>query len=252
MTAVNELLNLSAQQILITGASGTIGAGIAHRCVEAGARVALHYRSNRAGIDGLLHELGEQAIIISADIADADGVAAMFATLEAENFTPTAIVNNAADQSVAALSELSAADWQRMMATNLDSVFTIGKHAATNLQGCNLVNISSIESLDPAMGHGHYATSKAALNMLTRAQALEFGELNMRVNSISPGLIRREGIEQAWPEGVARWQDRAPLTRLGEAEDVADAALFLISDAARWITGANLVVVGGMTAQSNW
>ena len=102
------------------------------------------------------------------------------------------------------------------------------------------------------MGHGHYAASKAALNMFSRALALEAGGDQIRVNTVSPGLIRREGIEQAWPEGVTRWQERAPLTRLGEPQDVADAVLFLLSDAARWISGANLVVDGGMSAQGRW
>jgi NAD(P)-dependent dehydrogenase (short-subunit alcohol dehydrogenase family) len=115
-----------------------------------------------------------------------------------------------------------------------------------------VVNIASIEALQPATGHSHYATSKAALLMLTRAAALELGPLGIRVNAISPGLIGREGIETGWPEGVASWRAAAPLGRLGTPDDIADAALFLASDAARWITGANLVVDGGVSSNSTW
>ena len=88
--------------------------------------------------------------------------------------------------------------------------------------------------------------------MFTRAAALEYGPDGIRVNAVSPGLIDREGLEDDWPEGVERWRARAPLARLGTANDVADAVLFLSSPAARWISGANLVVDGGMSARSRW
>ena len=88
--------------------------------------------------------------------------------------------------------------------------------------------------------------------MFTRAAALEYGAQGIRVNCVSPGLIDREGLADDWPEGVGRWQQRVPLGRLGTAKDVADAVLFLLSPAARWISGTNLVVDGGMSAQSRW
>ena len=74
----------------------------------------------------------------------------------------------------------------------------------------------------------------------------------MRVNCVSPGLIHVDGLEEAWPEGVARWHEAAPLHRLGQPADVADAVLFLASDAARWIAGANLVVDGGVLTHNTW
>ena len=83
----------------------------------------------------------------------------------------------------------------------------------------------------------------------TRAEAVELGGAGIRVNAVSPGLIRAPGIEKAWPEGVERWLAAAPLGRMGEAFEVADACLFLASDAARWVTGANLVVDGGILAR---
>jgi 3-oxoacyl-[acyl-carrier protein] reductase len=115
--------------------------------------------------------------------------------------------------------------------------------------GGAVVNIASIEGLFPAPTHGHYATSKAGLIMLTRAQAMELGPRGIRVNSVSPGVIYREGIRENWPTGVKRWMDAVPLGRMGDDEDVGDAVLFLVAPASRFITGANLVVDGGITAR---
>src|SRR4029079_17894897 len=106
--------------------------------------------------------------------------------------------------------------------------------------GGAIVNITSIEAESPAAGHSHYNAAKAGVLMYTRAAALELAAHGIRVNAVAPGLIWREGIEEAWPDGVARWKRAAPLGRLGRAEDVADACLFLASPAARWITGASL------------
>ena len=253
MRPVNTLLDLSDARILITGATGNIGSAIARRVAQAGARVALHYRTNAGKAAQLQEELGGHSITVQGDLCSAAGVSQIFQALGDARFSVNALVNNAADQSVAALEHMSYDQWRQVLATNLDSIFLLSQAALPGLaNGGSIVNISSIEGLDPAPGHGHYATSKAGMNMLTRALALESGGAGVRVNAISPGLIRREGIEEYWPDGVARWQERAPLTRMGEAADVADAALFLLSDAARWISGANLVVDGGMNAQGKW
>jgi NAD(P)-dependent dehydrogenase (short-subunit alcohol dehydrogenase family) len=119
-------------------------------------------------------------------------------------------------------------------------------------RGGAIVNISSIEGLQPAFLHSHYAASKAAVIMHTRAAALELGPSGIRVNCVSPGLIDAPGLDTAWPDGVARWHAAAPLGRLGEPADVADAVLFLASPAARWISGANLVVDGGVLTHNTW
>jgi 3-oxoacyl-[acyl-carrier protein] reductase len=116
------------------------------------------------------------------------------------------------------------------------------------LDGGAIVNIASIEGSFAAWGHSHYSAAKAAVIMYTQSAALELGGRGIRVNCVSPGLIWREGIETAWADGVARWQARAPLTRLGMPDDIADACLFLASPAARWITGVNLTVDGGVSS----
>lgn len=242
-------MNLEHEVVLVTGASGNIGRGIAERLATAGAAVVVHCHSNAAAADELANAIGGRAA--QADLSDAAAVDDLL-----NSVTPTLLVNNAARQDVAALPDINIEAWRAMLATNLDGAFQIMQRCADAWRredrGGAIVNIASIEGSDPAAGHAHYATSKAALLMLTRAAALEYGPDAIRVNAVSPGLIYRDGLESEWPEGVERWLERAPLGRLGTPQDVADAVLFLLSPAARWISGTNLVVDGGMSAQSRW
>ncbi len=257
--AVTGLLDLSGRTIVVTGASGGIGAGIARRLAEAGASIVCHYRENRAGADAVaaaIARAGGKVAAIGADLADPGGAEHLLRRASEAFGGVQALVNNAGWQPVAGLMEISAADWAHMMAVNTAGPFLLTQafaaHAREAGHGGAVVNIASIEAHRPAPGHAHYATSKAALMMFTKAAALELGPAGIRVNSVSPGLIHRDGIEQGWPEGVERWKNAAPLTRLGQPEDVADAVLFLLSDAARWITGADLVVDGGVSARPTW
>lgn len=245
-----ELLDLTGETVLVTGASGNIGTAIAARLAEAGATIVAHYYSNEAAARELVDRIG-QGEIVQADLREETAVGTMISSTR-----PTMLVHNAAAQPVAALGEMSLAGWRDVMAANLDSAFLITQRAARAWiearRAGAIVNIASIEGMDPAVGHAHYATSKAGLLMLTRAAALEFGSYGIRVNCVAPGLIDRDGLARDWPDGVARWHDRVPLGRMGSPIDVADAVLFLLSPAARWISGSNLVVDGGMSAQSKW
>jgi NAD(P)-dependent dehydrogenase (short-subunit alcohol dehydrogenase family) len=146
-------------------------------------------------------------------------------------------------------------EWDLVINSNLRSTFLCTQAAAKQMiaqgSGGAIVNIASIEGENPAPMHSHYSAAKGGVLIYTVAAAQELGAHAIRVNAVVPGLIWREGIEQAWPEGVARWQKAAPLKRLGLPSDVADACLFLTSQAARWITGASLRVDGGvMTHQT--
>lgn len=255
--AVSELLDLTGRTAIVTGASGGIGAGIVRRFVEAGANVVCHYHGNREVAESLAKEIGAKAIAIGADVSTSEGVETLVSkTLEAFGRIDI-LVNNAGHQPVEMLADLSQEGWSRMMAINAAGPFLLTQALAAHLRETGretgaVVNIASIEAHHPAPGHGHYASSKAALVMFTKAAALEFGDIGLRVNSISPGLIHREGIEEGWPEGVGRWKSAAPLKRLGRPADIADAALFLASDAARWITGTDLIVDGGVSTRPTW
>jgi NAD(P)-dependent dehydrogenase (short-subunit alcohol dehydrogenase family) len=180
----------------------------------------------------------------------------MFDRLKDKGLEFDGLVNNAAVQPVVELANISRQDWRHVLECNLEGAFMTATSAArawadAGVRG-DIVNIASIEGLDPAIGHAHYASSKAGLLMMTRAMALEFGPQGTRVNAVSPGLVDRNGLQEEWPEGVAKWERNAPLGRLGLPGDVADAVLFLLSPAARWISGANLVVDGGMSVVPRW
>jgi NAD(P)-dependent dehydrogenase (short-subunit alcohol dehydrogenase family) len=240
---VASLLDLDGVVAVVTGASGNIGAGIARRLHEAGASVVAHGR--RAP-----DELGERATSVLGDV---ERDAAEICTTAVDTFGRLDIVvNNAGIQPVAPLESLGREEVAEMLRINVAGVAAMTREAAARMPaGGAIVNVASIEGIQPASGHSHYAASKAAVIMHTRAAALELGPKGIRVNCVSPGLIDAPGLE-AWPEGVARWHAAAPLHRLGTPGDVADAVLFLVSPGARWISGANLVVDGGVLAHNTW
>lgn len=254
----NELFDLSGKVALVTGASRNIGAGIAKRLAEAGAAVVVHYRSGADSAGALVDAItaaGGRARALQAELSDPDSVAALVtATIDAFGGLDIAI-NNAGSFPVQSLLDMTFAEWQSMYADNVESAFLCTRAAARHMRaagGGAIVNVASIESLAPAPDHSHYGSAKAAVAMFTRAAAQELGPHGIRVNAVSPGLIARPGIAEDWPDGVARWMKQVPLQRLGEPEDVADACLFLVSPAARWISGHNLVVDGGMLSAKIW
>jgi NAD(P)-dependent dehydrogenase (short-subunit alcohol dehydrogenase family) len=248
---VDRLLALTGQVALVTGASGNIGAGIARRLHEAGASVVVHAQRDRDRVAPLATELGERATVATGDV-ERDARALCGVALEAFGRLDV-LVNNAAIQPVAPLHEIGNEDLVELLRVNVAGVAALTREAAALMSaGASIVDVASIEGLQPAFSHSHYAASKAAVIMHARAAALELGPRGIRVNCVSPGLIDAPGLDTAWPEGVARWRAAAPLGRLGQPADVADAVLFLASPAARWISGANLVVDGGVLAHNTW
>jgi 3-oxoacyl-[acyl-carrier protein] reductase len=246
---VASLLDLSGLVAVVTGSSGNIGAGIARRLHEAGGSVVVHAQSDPARLEPLL---GHRVAAVVGDIARE---ARAICRTAVESFGRLDIVvNNAGIQPVAALEAIGDDELAEMLRVNVQGVASMTRAGAAAMAGHGgaIVNISSIEGLQPAFLHSHYAASKAAVVMHTRAAALELGPAGIRVNCVSPGLIDAPGLDTVWPEGVARWHAAAPLGRLGEPADVADAVLFLASPAARWISGANLVVDGGVLTHNTW
>lgn len=242
--------DFSGDVVLVTGASGGIGAGLARRFAGAGARAAVHYHANRDGAEKLAEEIGGTAF--GADLGTEAGCAGLMEAVVARLGPVDHLVNNAGLQPVKAFIDIDGQDIAQMMAANLAAPTLLTRALAKAGRRASVVNIASIEGMQPAGGHSHYAASKAALIMASRAAALELGPLGIRVNSISPGLIDAGGLKANWPEGVKRWLDVVPLGRLGRPEDIAEAALFLCSEAAGWITGANLVVDGGVLSAPTW
>ncbi|HEY8284194.1 MAG TPA: 3-oxoacyl-ACP reductase family protein [Chloroflexota bacterium] len=251
--SVNTLLDFTGKVALVTGSGSGLGQTIATRFAEAGARVVVHYQSSEAGARDVVRRVttnGGQAIALQADVTNAEDVARLIRQAADQYDRLDVLINNAAKQPLVSLLEMTPAQWDETVTTNMRGVFLCTQAAAKQMiaqgTGGAIVNITSIEAENPAPLHSHYNASKGGVLMYTRAAANELGAHGIRVNAVAPGLIWREGIEQAWPEGVARWRQAAPLRRLGLPADVADACLFLASPAARWITGASLRVDGGV------
>ena len=257
--SIDVQFNFVGKTVLVTGASAGIGAGIARRFAQCGATVLIHYRSNLDDalvLQEELHKQGLKAHTISADLTQLNEVETLFSYATATYGEIDILVNNAGIYPLQSVLGMAVEEWDAVMNANLKSVFLCTQAFARQAQAHphrgtpSIINIGSIEAENPAPLHSHYNASKGGLLMYTMACANELAPLGIRVNMVSPGLIWREGIEINWADGVKRWEQAAPLKRLGQAEDVADACLFLASSAARWITGINLRVDGGiMTKQ---
>ena len=257
---LDSALNFSGKVALISGGSRGIGAGISKRFAEAGASVVISYvQAEEAAkeVVGQILTAGGVAEVIQADVSRADDAERLiFQTVERCGRLDV-LVNNAGVYPLSPLLEMADDEWNHVLAANLTGTHNCTQRAARAMielsarpgnSECNgsIINISSIEAASTAFAHSHYTAAKAGVEQYTRNAALELGEKGIRVNAVAPGLIDRPGLAQVWPEGVKRWQSRVPLARLGTAEDIADACLFLASPLSRWITGATLAVDGGI------
>ncbi|HXZ78317.1 MAG TPA: 3-oxoacyl-ACP reductase family protein [Terriglobales bacterium] len=249
----SQLLDFRGKAAVVTGAGKGIGAAIALRFAQAGAKLVVSYRSSEAGAGAVRNQVrsfGGEAVIVRGNVTQEDDVNLLVEeTLRAYGQIDVWI-NNAGSYPASGILEMRPQEWHSVIADNLTAVHLCTRAAARQMQGQGtggaIVNIASIEAENPAPGHSHYNAAKAGVLMYTRTAAQELGKYNIRVNAVSPGLIWREGLEKAWPEGVEAYLQAVPMGRLGQPEDVADCCLFLASPAARWITGANLVVDGGV------
>ncbi len=245
--------------VLVTGASDGIGAEIAFHFAGLGANVIVNFNSNVEGAAKVVErikEIGGDAEAIQADVSDKEQVDLMISTVLENHGQIDILVNNAGIYPSKEFLEMSVEEWDRVIDVNLRSVFlcsqAVGKQMVKKEINGSMINISSIEARSPAPKHAHYSTAKAGVEMFTKTLALELGRYGIRVNAIAPGLIWKEGLEQAWPEGVARWKKSAPLNRLGKALDIAQTCTFLASEKAEWITGEVITVDGGILASQTY
>lgn len=250
MDSIAELFDFTGKTVLVTGASGGLGAGIARIFAEAGASVLLHYREGRERAEALRAGLPGPGVHVCLRAEGGNEASVLACVEEAGRLSGSsglaALINNAGIYPVKPLLDLDLESWREVMDANLDSTHLFTRAAARIMKpGAAVVNIASNEGLRPVRAHAHYAVSKAAVIHYTAAAALELAPLGIRVNAVSPGLIDRPGLAEQWPQGYDRFVAVAPLGRPGRPEEVGQACLFLASKAAAWITGANLVVDGG-------
>jgi glucose 1-dehydrogenase/3-oxoacyl-[acyl-carrier protein] reductase len=251
--------DVAGKIVVVTGASKGIGAGIAQRLCHAGACVVLNFRSNAAKAQEFARKIkaeGGKVICVQADVTRGPEVERLMSETIRAYGGIDAVINNAGTYPMKALLEMEEEDWDEVIGSNLRSVYLCTRAAAKRMiegrrKGA-IVNIASIEGENPAAMHSHYCAAKAGVIQFTRAAALELGPHNIRVNAISPGVIWHENIEREWPDGVGRYVKTAPLRSLGQPRDIADSCLFLISADAKWITGINLRVDGGLSASPGY
>lgn len=247
------MARLAKKTAIITGAAAGNGQAIALRFAEEGCNVAL----SDVNLDGARETalrcaaLGVATSVARVDVTRRDEVEAMVQQANDELGSVDALVNNAGIFFNASLDEMSDEQWRRMLDTNLTSVFLVSQAVIRRWlaegRGGAIVNLASISSSIAFTRSAHYCAAKAGVVALSRCIALEYGARAIRSNCLAPGIIETAMTRPALSDEatVADWMRRIPLKRLGQPRDVADAALFLASDEAAYITGDTLYIDGG-------
>lgn len=253
---------LLGQNALVTGASSGIGRATALCLARAGANVVVNWVSGeQMALETMrdVEALGVRAVAARADVSDEAAVLAMFQTAREAFGTIDILVNNAGLQRDAPFDEMSVSDFRRVLEVNLVGQFLCARQAVrefkrrgrreTSRALGKIVCISSVHDVIPWAGHVNYAASKGGIAMFMKSLAQEVAPQGIRVNSVSPGAIRTPINKSAWetPEAYEALMKLVPIKRIGEADDIGRAVVFLASDDADYITGATLYVDGGMT-----
>ena len=235
--------SLEGKTALVTGASRGIGKAIAEELARAGASVVLSYRTGSGEAAALATEIGARAV--QADVSDAESARA----LVEEAGDLDVLVNNAGVTRDGLLVRMSDEDWQTVIDTNLASCFYTCRAAVRGMmkkRSGSIVNISSIVGLHGNWGQTNYAASKAGIIGFTKALARELGSRNVRANVVVPGYVKSRLTEVLPEDATSAMLENTPLGRLGDPQDVAGAVRFLSSEDAAFVTGAVLLVDGGL------
>lgn len=258
--------DLSGQIAIITGASSGLGRATAKALAAAGAIAVVNHppkpssEAKAAAVVAEIEASGGQSVAIAADVSNEEQVDAMLAEVAKRFGTVHILVANAGIERPAAIQDMSLADWQVVIDVNLTGAFLVARAATREflsrgpVPGLSsatgkIVFTSSVHEIIPWAFQANYAASKGGMALLMRSLAQELAPMKIRVNSVAPGAIRTAINAAAWQTAAAR-QDLLrliPYGRIGEPEDIARAVAWLVSDAADYVTGATLVVDGGMT-----
>ncbi len=246
------MFELAGKRALVTGASSGLGAGFARALAGAGAELVLAARRMEPleALAGEIAAAGGKAVAVSMDVTSAQSVERAFETMAQTGEAADIIVNNSGVSREAWIADMEEVDWDLVMDTNLKGVWRVAKASARALmtagKGGSVINIASITARRSSQTIAAYAASKAAVEHLTRAMALEWARSGIRVNAIAPGYfltdINADFFETDAGEAMVK---RIPMRRLGQLEELSGPLLLLASDAGAYMTGATLVVDGG-------
>ena len=254
---------LTGQPALVTGANSGIGKAVALGLARAGADVVVNYITHPETAEQVVQEIramGRKAVALKADVSKEDEVEQMFAAAIEQFGTLHIVVSNAGLQRDSAFDEMTLEQWNTVIGVNLTGQFLCTRAAAREFKrrgvvpavskaAGKIICMSSVHQVIPWAGHANYAASKGGISMLMKTIAQELAPQFIRVNSIGPGAIRTPINTSAWdtPAAYADLMTLVPYKRIGEPDDIAQAAVWLASDAADYVTGATLFVDGGMT-----
>lgn len=255
--------SLSGQSAIVTGASSGIGKAVAIALGAAGAKVCVNYVGKpeaAAEVVAEIEQQGGQAFMHLADVSREDQVTAMFDAVRSAFGTVDILVNNAGLQQDAAFTDMTLAQWQKVIDVNLTGQFLCAREAVREFKrrgvrpevSCaagKIICMSSVHEVIPWAGHVNYAASKGGVMLMMKSIAQEVAPWRIRVNSICPGAVRTPINTAAWdtPEHYAELMKLIPYKRIGEPDDIARAAVWLASDDSDYINGTSLFVDGGMT-----
>ena len=249
MTRLNLLMILQNKVALITGARRGIGRAIALKYAQNGADCILWARSAPEELADEIRATGRRALAAAVDVSDADAVEAAVKAAVAEFGKIDILVNNAGIAQDGLLIRMKLEQWQRVLDVNLTGTFHCTKAVARPMlknEGGRIINITSVIGQMGNAGQANYAASKAGVIGFTKSIAKELGSRGITVNAIAPGFISTDMTAEMSEDATAALLGQIPLGRLGEADDVAELALFLAGDGARYITGQVMNVDGGM------
>lgn len=250
-----ELFNLGGKTALITGSSQGIGFALARGLAEAGASLILNGR-NTEKLDGAAKELREAGHSVSTspfDVTDHHVVREAIDALEAEGKHIDILINNAGMQHRSPLEEFDPADFEKLLQTNVASVFHVAQAVARHMikrKAGKIINIASVQTALARPGIAPYTATKGAVGNLTKGMATDWARLGLQCNAIAPGYFDTplNAALVADPEFSAWLEKRTPAGRWGEVQELVGAAVFLSSSAASFVNGHTLYVDGGITA----